>query len=824
MTHTTNKYQISQRIAEKRSWDWTSAILLLLAILVASWRLTATNWTDDLIRIQLLFTLAASLGLALGLSRFHRWLAALFTIAYGAFFIPWQMGLFIYGEIEWGERLISLWGRLLFSFNQLIGGENVEDPILFLSWLALIVWILGSHAGYVMSRHQNAWLATLPIAAFLVVVHTYDSHFSRGIWHLAFYMAVALLLVARAYFLDQRKKWWANGTQTSIYIGQDMLRATLLAAGLLVFLAWVTPAIAAEENPAQAFWDRISAPWKDFRSEFEGAFYSLEGAPVTVKDYYGETLPLGRGNALASNIVLTAQVIENSPTPPRFYWRDRVYSHYENGGWSIGDETTTRVDTDDNQLIFEALEGRAVGSVRITSGRNIILLHTPTQPISISRNVDFSYRVNPDGTWDISALKIPFILRSGESYQVEAYFTNASVLQLQNAGNDYPDWVTERYLQIPPEISTRTLELAAEIASGHSNAFDISTAITEWLRENIAYIDSVSVPDEGFEPLDWMLFEKREAFCNYYASAQIIMLRSLGIPARMAVGYAQGDIAESNLLLGGADIEKENILEGIVQDAQFFTVRQEDAHAWPEVYFPGLGWVEFEPTVNQVALVRSQGAEDEALVNVQSDEADSFAADEENEIVNDLPTVLEERLAEELALQAANERRFQMIVLFLVIASVIVAILWRRYRERGGKAVPVLIEGGINRLDLKTPKSLRLWAGYAQLDALPQAFMEINSALRRVGAAPIEGDTPKERANQLVKRIPRISEVIERLHAQYERSLYKEESIDTEGVRPAKWIIRLASMAEQFRNWLRKWQEKPQGWREKLGRGRKNKE
>jgi len=152
-----------------------------------------------------------------------------------------------------------------------------------------------------------------------------------------------------------------------------------------------------------------------------------------------------------------------------------------------------------------------------------------------------------------------------------------------------------------------------------------------------------------------------------------------------------------------------------------------------------------------------------------------------------------------------------------------VVILWRRYRERGGSAIPVLIERSVQRLDLRTPNRLRLWSGYAQLKPLPKAFMEINSALRRIGAAPMEGDTPKERASLLSQRIPRIAEVIDKLHLQYERSLYKEVALDLEGLEPAKWTIRLASMAEQLRNWLRKWQEKPQDWRKKLGSRKKAK-
>jgi len=77
----------------------------------------------------------------------------------------------------------------------------------------------------------------------------------------------------------------------------------------------------------------------------------------------------------------------------------------------------------------------------------------------------------------------------------------------------------------------------------------------------------------------------KQGFCNYYATAEVILLRSVGIPARLAVGYAQGDNVDDPLL---------------------YTVRQRDAHAWPEVYFPGVGWVEFEPTASQPTLVRPQ--------------------------------------------------------------------------------------------------------------------------------------------------------------------------------------------------------------------------
>ena len=103
----------------------------------------------------------------------------------------------------------------------------------------------------------------------------------------------------------------------------------------------------------------------------------------------------------------------------------------------------------------------------------------------------------------------------------------------------------------------------------------------QYLRENIEYSDTVPNPPRNKDRLEWILFEHKKGYCVYYASSEVLMLRSLGIPARMAVGFAQGDAEDGT-----------------------YTVRRLNAHAWPEVYFPGIGWVEFEPTASQPSLDR----------------------------------------------------------------------------------------------------------------------------------------------------------------------------------------------------------------------------
>jgi transglutaminase-like putative cysteine protease len=148
--------------------------------------------------------------------------------------------------------------------------------------------------------------------------------------------------------------------------------------------------------------------------------------------------------------------------------------------------------------------------------------------------------------------------------------------------------------------------LARRIAEDSDKTYDIAESITRYLRENIEYNETVEEPPSNQERMDWFLFDYRKGFCNYYATAEVVLLRSLGIPARIAVGYAQGERQSEIIEVIPPGMESQ-IPDTSIFDQTKFTVRQKDAHAWPEVFFPGYGWVEFEPTGNQDPLVRPSG-------------------------------------------------------------------------------------------------------------------------------------------------------------------------------------------------------------------------
>ncbi|MBM3924914.1 MAG: transglutaminase domain-containing protein [SAR202 cluster bacterium] len=160
------------------------------------------------------------------------------------------------------------------------------------------------------------------------------------------------------------------------------------------------------------------------------------------------------------------------------------------------------------------------------------------------------------------------------SYLTRGSISVATPGDLRQASRSYPEWVTDRYLQLPTAYPQTVRSLATTLAAGQTNPYDIALSIQEFLH-NIPYSLNVEAPPKGRDAVEWFLTEKHVGFCMYYASAMTTMLRSLGIPARLVVGFAPGDLDP---------------------DRDAYVVRAKHYHAWPEVYFPEYGWVEFEPT------------------------------------------------------------------------------------------------------------------------------------------------------------------------------------------------------------------------------------
>ena len=145
--------------------------------------------------------------------------------------------------------------------------------------------------------------------------------------------------------------------------------------------------------------------------------------------------------------------------------------------------------------------------------------------------------------------------------------------QLRNASTTYPEQIESTYLQLPA-LDPRIKELAEKITAGSANPFDKAANIERYLKTRFTY--TLDLNDNwSSDPLAHFLLVRRAGNCEYFAAAMTVMLRDLGIPARYVGGFLQGEYND----VGGD-----------------FIVRSSDAHTWVEAYFPGYGWITFDPT------------------------------------------------------------------------------------------------------------------------------------------------------------------------------------------------------------------------------------
>lgn len=774
-------------VSHTRWWDPLAAVLLIAAVLTAATRLTSTRWTSDLYLVQNLTFIGVLLGLALGYSRFSARLVTFFVVAYGLFMVPWQLGLTLSTHLEWKDRLLVLGERLRSTISLIISSKSVDDNIFFITLMACMFWLLSVHAGYSLVRHGEPWRAIIPPGVALFIIHIYDPYVPRRSWFLATYLFFALILVAQMAYIRGRTRWRHTNTHLPPDIGLDWLRFTLLIVLVLVIFSWSAPALAQTLPPAQQVWQFIRHPWLTLQTRLEHIFASLSPSAAIVHNQYVSNFALGRGSVLPETPVFAVSVPPATFSVGRYYWRAYGYDNYYAGQWTNSLNKVENLTPNNFTTAFPEYQGRVEQTLTFTPYVAITTLYAASQPIYVSVPIKATLGTAPDNTVDLVGLDSNPELDAGDSYQARSSITSMTEIQLQSAGKDYPQWVTEHYLQLPTNISTRTRELAASLTQATKNPYDAAVAITGYLRQ-YTYSDVIDAVPSNRELVDWWLFDYKKGFCQYYATAEVILLRTLGIPARLALGYAEGTYTQKLT----PEQEKQQTQGVYIPPSAIggeYLVRQLDAHAWPEVYFPSYGWVEFEPTASQTPLFRPSGAI--AANNPGILEQDNLRERPMEDDETDLPPT------------TPPEPNFFVKYrtwIILAIAIVLVAglsalgvITWRRHPEWGKTPVPVHLERGFIHLGLRPPNFLRRWARYVTLPHVEKAYLEINRALSLLGNPPAVNATPTERANALMRLVPATASPTRVLLVEYQLLTYSPRPGDERTAKQAGAEIRKLS-------------------------------
>ena len=779
--------KMNESISPTRWWDLPAASLLVVAMLTAATRLVATDWTSNLEIIQSLAFMGVIAGLAIGQSRFSSKFSLFLATVYGAFAVPYIIGSTLAPGLSWPERTASIAGRLQVIVRQLASNSVVTDSMLFQVLMAILFWTLSIYAGYTLTRHGNAWRAILPAGLALFVIHSFDPLIARRTWYLAIYLFFSLVLVARMAYLQQHNHWQESRTALPPHLGLDFIRFTLLVAGVIVIFSWTVPALAQTLPPAEKVFQPIRLRWYEFRDQFNNAFASLRSTVGIVSDYYGNNLILGRGNQLTDTQMFVVKPLDAPPPDIRFYWRAKSYDTYIDGNWRSTSVTSRSFNPQTDGFTDTQDLARWNGSFEFIPQTNIATIFTPDSPLWVSQPSNVEVSQNPDGSVDVVSFRANPIIQAGEVYRVSATSSNANVAQLEKAGTNYPQWVTDRYLQLPNSITARTRQLAQQITSGYDNPYDKAVAVTNYLRDNIHYSQTIPNPPPNQEIIDWFLFDLRQGFCNYYSTAEVILLRAVGIPARWNVGYAEGQV---------------------IQDGSFI-VRQRDAHAWPEVYFPDYGWVEFEPTASQPILSRRQGS------TTDSNDPSSLSANDQETLLLQQEARLNRLRGIDLGSNTGTvpiKPTPGQIALVIASAGLGIGILFflaiRLNVRINLTPVPIWMEKSIVRMGFRPPERLKEWSRQAALPAVPRAYLEISRALARLGQAASPAATPNERTSALIETLPVVTDQANQLVQRYQMQMFStrvQDSSDQKAAVEAGRQIRNQSFRAKFKRFFLRW-------------------
>jgi transglutaminase-like putative cysteine protease len=423
-------------------------------------------------------------------------------------------------------------------------------------------------------------------------------------------------------------------------------------------------------------------------------------------------------------------------------------------------KSSTALPPDEGDWTLPAYEGRQTISVTITpKGAALASLYLPSQPIWVNRTVNVSITRDGDNPVDVASVSASHVVMQGESYEARGSVAIPSAEQLRMAGMEYPDWIINYYLQLPDSITPRTYALANEITRGLETPYDKVVAITSWLRRNIEYSRVIEIPPSDVEPLDWFLFDYRIGFCNYYASAEVIMLRSLGIPARIGAGYARGTYEP---------------------ESGIFAVNADDSHSWPEIFFPGVGWVEFEPTVSQSILTRPETLP-EALDNAEDGEGGLTPSGPEEELDRLEELINPDEEIAELSLREQRRSVLRRLIIALLFVAIVI-VIWLRVDPTSWATTRMLLARGLRRFGIEPPSVLLPHAA-DDLTPVGKIYSRWTIWLGRLGSPLEASQTPYERARAFATILPDGAEPGWRIVEAYVKERFGRLSVQVDTVR-----------------------------------------
>ena len=482
-------------------------------------------------------------------------------------------------------------------------------PRLVVSLLVIVGWMLAAFGLYTLPRSGIALALPLPIATLLEVLHRKSPERGRNAWPMFGVAALFSLLLCIVPVSQKpypytwiRKAWdgvealWEQ-LETRMYYRSD--KGTAFSMDFNG--ASQSATTKSEDKPAQSL-----KVWLDY-------------GDACVLYLPGTTLDHFDGAAWSDQL-------DDASSDDVFDWQydtaEHIYALWrrDHAAGILSEDVFRQRRTD---LTYREMETRTLfttpGLLRIQVDEDRWPYH------AYAGNVQFDYQQKKDCYYimyflEENSAQVEQLIRDVEGYTYDAekpqswgqisgdyseqfLLRMVQTVQIEEALAARADVIRDKYLQLPEDLAPAVSDLASEITAGCTSDYDMVRAVESYLHENYAYAEHPARPARGEDLLEH-LFDTKEGYCTWFATAACMMLRTQGIPTRFVQGYRTGLHGQTRVFLN-----------------------EDDQHAWCEAYIQGYGWITVEASPGFASsraaweVQEKEQEEEEALAEEEVEEA-----------------------------------------------------------------------------------------------------------------------------------------------------------------------------------------------------------
>ncbi|MDE3075165.1 MAG: transglutaminase domain-containing protein [Chloroflexota bacterium] len=572
---------------------WLAVVGFALAAEAVAGSVRAAYWQPGLTDLPALVAVAMLAGYFSGRELVPRPAGYLLAAAAGAVASVKTVGDgALASNLGLAAQLGAVLARLVDWTGKAVSGQVTEDNLLIALAVAAFLYCWTFLAYRVGVTHGAGWPASAMLGAAILA----NVQFKAGaaspyllVWAAGCLILNLRLSLGRKRSFYQRLRFadWRSGERLALAGG-------LAIAGLVALAFGGVPQVQVNKT-LNDLWNRVNGPIGQAQRLYQsfGVPQQLDPSQIRGSGFEPRLRFLG---PFHPGVELVMKVRSDRPR----YQQGLVYDRYDAGGWTntrfeqfqnnssefatMTAQRETARDRDRRQISEEIIQVRPQGA----------LLFAAPQPLGAS------VKLKGDGFGDLRATAV---IQANQRYTAASLESTATAESLASAAGPVPAGIRAAYLQLPAGLSARVKQLAQRETAGRRSAFDQAEALEAFLR-TFAYDTEIPPPPAGRDGVDWFLFDMRRGYCDYTASAMAVMLRELGIPARIVSGFAPGSLDPGD---------------------GYYHVTEKDTHTWTQAYFPGYGWIDFEPSAQQPPFPRAHAPRSSSAGGAQSQPTPTLA-------------------------------------------------------------------------------------------------------------------------------------------------------------------------------------------------------